>query len=333
MSDSKKQIDLLIATDWEYDRDFVQLLLRKAHSMHLSALVVRPRTLPQTISLIKSNELEIAALFDRASDTSTEFYELQKLLAKRAHIIEPLAQMRWASDKATMHLEFIANGLHTPYTFIIESFDDNKHVWLSVDDLAFLGRPFIIKPANTTGGGVGVVDGAESLHDVLAARREFKSDKYLLQEKVKPLHIDDKRFWFRGFYSFGLVQCVWWDDTTHIYKELLPEEVLTYGLSQLFAITEKISTICKLNFFSTEICLTSSDTFIVVDYVNEACDMRLQSLHADGVPDTIVKNIVMSICSHVKMITSQKQAEHQESMDAGQDRKSPQEYFIWKEPS
>ncbi|MBN1466008.1 hypothetical protein JXA02_09615, partial [candidate division KSB1 bacterium] len=189
----------------------------------------------------------------------------------------------------------------------------------------FLGRPFIIKPANTTGGGVGVVDGAESLHDVLAARREFKSDKYLLQEKVKPLHIDDKRFWFRGFYAFGLVQCVWWDDATHIYKELLPEEVTAYGLSPLFSITEKISTICKLNFFSTEICLTSSETFVVVDYVNEACDMRLQSLHADGVPDAIVQNIATSLCSHVQMINRQAQISPGPSTETLQERESPQD--------
>ncbi|MBN1466465.1 hypothetical protein JXA02_11925, partial [candidate division KSB1 bacterium] len=136
MSSSIKHVDLLIATDWEYDRDFVQLLLRQARRMRLSAFVVRRRTLQPTISLLQNGEIEIGALFDRASDTSIEFYELQQLLENRAQVIEPLAQMRWASDKATMHLEFIANGLHTPYTFIIESFDDNKHVWLSVDDLA-----------------------------------------------------------------------------------------------------------------------------------------------------------------------------------------------------
>lgn len=299
MSAFKQKVDLVITYDWEYDQDFVQLLMDKAEKQQLDALAVDANSLDQTIALVENKKLAARALFDRASDTSDEFYRLQKLLAKSAHIIEPLAKMRWASDKATMHLEFIANGLHTPYTIIIESFDDNNDIWLSTDELAHLGRPFIIKPANTTGGGVGVVDGAETLHDVLTARRQFKSDKYLLQEKVVPKEKDGKRFWFRGFYAFGLVQCAWWDDVTHLYAEISQQEMKAYGLEPLYLITEKIKDICRLNFFSTEICLTQSRMFIVVDYVNEACDMRLRSKHANGVPDAIVGKIAESICGFV----------------------------------
>ena len=37
--------------------------------------------------------------------------------------------------------------------------------------------------------------------------------------------------------------------------------------------------------------MTSVDKFVVVDYVNEMCDMRLQSIHPDGVPERIVSSI------------------------------------------
>lgn len=308
MNETPKKIDLLIASDWQYDNDFVQLLVAQAEKAHLMVLLVNPGTVYDTINLVEKNAIEVVVLFDRASDTTEEFYRLQELLAKQAHIIEPLNKMRWASDKATMHLEFIANGLQTPYTIIIDSFDNNNDIWLSTDELAHLGRPFIIKPANTTGGGLGVVDGAESLHDVLVARRQFKSDKYLLQEKVIPLQRDNSRFWFRGFYTFGLVQCAWWNDVTQIYKILHPAEVEHYGLQSLYSITEKISAICGLNFFSTEICLSRSNNFTVVDYVNEACDMRLQSKHIDGVPDEIVMNIAERLCAQVAAIKIQHDA-------------------------
>ena len=49
--------------------------------------------------------------------------------------------------------------------------------------------------------------------------------------------------------------------------------------------------VCGLDFFSTEIALTSEGRFVTVDYVNEICDMRLQSGHADGVPDALVTAI------------------------------------------
>ncbi len=51
-----------------------------------------------------------------------------------------------------MHLEFIANGLATPYTVILPSFESRPDPGISASDLAPLGKPFFIKPANTTGG-------------------------------------------------------------------------------------------------------------------------------------------------------------------------------------
>jgi len=41
------------------------------------------------------------------------------------------------------------------------------------------------------------------------------------------------------------------------------------------------------DFFSTEIALAKDGRYVVVDYVNDPCDMRPQSKHFDGVPDTI----------------------------------------------
>ena len=66
-----------------------------------------------------------------------------------------------------------------------------------------------------------------------------------------------------------------------------------------------IRKVCSLDFFSSEIALTEENTFVVVDYVNEVCDMRLQSKHKDGVPDDVVRRIqeliakeTMNNCSH-----------------------------------
>jgi hypothetical protein len=43
--------------------------------------------------------------------------------------------------------------------------------------------------------------------------------------------------------------------------------------------------------FSTEITITSDGRFVIVDYVNDPIDLRLQSKAFDGVPDDIVKDI------------------------------------------
>jgi len=294
--------DFCVATDWEYDKDFVSLIEQVAREKYaLTTYVVEPFNLDETIHRVHNGELNFRFFYDRGSDSSPEFLALHNLMLQNAiPILDSLERLKWTSDKATMHLEFIANGLVTPYTIIIPPFNTTEKILLSVVNLANLGRPFIIKPANTTGGGIGVVDGAETLQDVLTARKVYDNDKYLLQEKVKPIEQDGRRFWFRGFFCCGKIYCSWWDDTTHVYELLSPEHVKTYQLNELFNIVEKISKIIQLNFFSTEIAFSQNGKFVVIDYVNEICDMRLKSLHRDGVPDEIVHKIVNHIVDYVK---------------------------------
>jgi hypothetical protein len=199
-----------------------------------------------------------------------------------------------------MHLEFITNGINTPYTIIISPYKEKKDIELSLEQLARLGRPFIIKPANTTGGGIGVVMGAETLADVLKARQHLENDKYLLQEKIEPIEKDGKRFWFRSFYAFGNIIHCWWNDLTHIYKEVSNFEFENYNLTEMDNIVEKIHRITNLEFFSTEIALTQDKKFIVIDYVNDQCDMRFQSKHFDGVPDNLIYRIIESMAEFIK---------------------------------
>jgi hypothetical protein len=301
IAENKKVFQLAIASDWEYDLDFIQFLEEAGRRHKLSTYIIWRGNLDDSYQHLLNDWLEFKLLFDRASDTSPDFQKIQKLVvANGARVLEPLESLAWASDKATMHLEFISNGLYTPYTIILPPYETHENCYLSVDELAKLGRTFIIKPANTTGGGIGVVHGAETLQDVLNARQSHHQDKYLLQERVQPLEKDGYRFWFRGFYACGLVQCSWWNDQTHLYQELTREEIRRYKLRPLFSIVEKIAQVSKLFFFSTEIALNEVGQFIVVDYVNESCDMRLQSKAMDGVPDQIVKNSADYIVRYVK---------------------------------
>jgi hypothetical protein len=293
--------NLVIASDYLYDTDFIEILEKSAHQHSLSTYVVRPPNLEETYIKLLNKEIGFDFYYDRASDSSPEFLKLYQLVVQ-AEIprLESMEFMCRAADKATMHLEFISNGIFTPYTIIIPPFTTLDNISLTIPDLAKLGRPFIIKPANTTGGGIGVVDGAETLSDVLRVRQQYHSDKYLLQEKITPLFSETKRFWFRVFYVCGKVICTWWSDITHVYELLTDEEIERFQLEPLFSIGQKIATICQLNFFSTEIALTSNRQFIVIDYVNEICDMRLKSHHYDGVPDEVVQQISTSINNYVK---------------------------------
>ena len=301
MDSPAQQYDLGLLWNWEYDRAFLRLITATAQSRGLSTLLVDHENLAQTTELLKKGTLHFRFVLDRASDEDERFLPLASLLGRRQQapkqpiamrVINSYELQRRASDKATMHLEFLSHGLHVPFTIIISPFNHKRELELTLSELAQLGRPFIIKPANTTGGGIGVVLGAESLKDIIETRQHHKNDKYLLQQKVVPVSIADHRAWFRVFYAFGLVRLCWWDDQTHLYEEITPEQEEMFGLGQLRTIAVTIREICGLDFFSTEVACTAAKTLVVVDYVNEMCDMRLQSLHSDGVPDRVVQSIV-----------------------------------------
>lgn len=296
-----KTFDLAIAYSWEYDLDFIQAIKKIFEERNLSFLPITFDNLNEIFIQIRNDEIEIKYFLDRASDAEEDFIPLAKLIQeKKFFIINQYSNVEFAIDKATMHLEFITNGINTPYTIIISPYKEKKDIELSLEQLAKLGRPFIIKPANTTGGGIGVVMGAETLADVLKARQHLENDKYLLQEKIEPIELEGKRFWFRSFYAFGKIIHCWWNDLTHIYSEISDEDFQKNNLFEMNSIVQKIHHITNLEFFSTEIALTKENKFIVIDYVNDQCDMRFQSKHFDGVPDNVVYEIIYSLAEFVQ---------------------------------
>ena len=300
-----KSYDLAIAWNWEYDADFIAGVEAECASAGLSTLTITPADLPTVLHQLHGHELSFRVFFDRASDADEAFIPLSRLLAHRGtHLFNHPRHITRAVDKAIMHVELAKRGIDVPYSIIIAPYNRKKEIALSLTALEHLGRPFIIKPANTTGGGTGVVLGAETLHEVLETRQHHKNDKYLLQETIVPAAIDGHRAWFRVFYYFGEILPCWWDDAKKLYAEMSPGQEEEHGLQYLRTVILSIQDICKLDFFSSEIARTAEGRYVVVDYVNEVCDMRLQSLHADGVPDPIVHRIERRLAEEVTAVVS-----------------------------
>lgn len=291
-----EHFDLGIAFVWEYDEDFINLIEERLHQSDISTYRINYYNLYETAEKIYNRKLGFSFYLDRASDVDEDFEQMGKIISRRkTEILNPYKKVNHAIDKASMHLEFMTHGIIVPYSIIIPPHSEKEDILLSVEDLTILGRPFIIKPCNTTGGGIGVVTGAETLWEVLEERMTNTDDKYLLQEKIFPSIIEGRRAWFRCFYAFGKAIPVWWDDLTHLYEELTQEQINNFALKKLSRITQSIAKITGLDFFSTEIVLTDKQQFVVIDYVNDQCDMRMKSKHIDGVPDAVVIQIVEAL--------------------------------------
>lgn len=301
--------DLAIGWLWEYDENFVRALEQEAQDRRkLSTFQVHEYNIDEVLDRVRKRALHFGLYLDRGFDIDDRFEQLGKLVMRHGgSVVNSYERTIEAIDKATMHLQFMTAGLHVPFTIIISPYSQRKEIGLSIEDLAHLGRPFIIKPANTTGGGIGVVTGAETLADVLRARTQFDEDKYLLQERIDPREINGRRCWFRCFYVYGKVFLAWWDDRTHIYDLVSSDEEHFYKLRSLRTIMRAIANVSGLNFFSSEIALRQSSSyeqsrFIVVDYVNDMCDMRSLAQAPDGLVPELRDGIIARLALEAKKL-------------------------------
>ena len=281
--------DLCLAWNWEHDVDFVQLIEAACAARGVSLLQATPDSLDLTLAGLQNGDISYSTLFDRASESDQRFQPLVEWAGRhRSFFMNPQERTLWSGDKATMHLEFISRGLCTPYTIILPPY--SRHSIIHPCDLEPLGGSFAIKPA-CEGGGDGVILEATSWQQVLDARQQYPHEKYLLQAHVTTRILDGRPAWFRVLFCNGAVYPSWWNQQTHIYTRVTAEEKARFGLRSLREIPARIAQICGLHLFSTEIALTEEQEFLVVDYVNDPVDLRLQSRAADGVPDGDVKSI------------------------------------------
>lgn len=292
-----QRYDLCLVWNWEYDLDFVHLLEAACSARGLSLLQITPDNLAATTASLEDEDISFRAFLDRASEADERFLAIEAwAFSHDALRLNPRECSLWAEDKATMHLELIARGMHTPYTIILPPYAEKPHI--PVPDLSPLGGSFAIKPARG-GGGEGVVLEASSVDQVLAARQQYPDEKYLLQAYVTPQRLGERPAWFRVLFCAGSVYPCWWDPHSHVYNPVDAEEEMTFDLGRLRRITKRIAGICELSVFSTEIASSHGGPFVIVDYVNDQIDLRLQSKAVDGVPDVIVQSIALDLAKLV----------------------------------
>ncbi len=289
--------DLCLAWNWEHDSDFVRILDSACAARGLTLLAVTAPNLAESLALLSRREAGFRALLDRASEADPAYLplvDIAKILGARR--FNPRERADRAYDKAAMHRAFLDDGISTPKTVILPPCLDRPA--LPSLDLHPPGERFTVKPA-LGGGGEGVIVEISTVEQVQAARQQFPEQQYLLQEHVTPKIVDGLPAWFRVIYCLGEIYPCYWDTSTHVYTPLRAEAETRLGSASPRQVTRRIAHICKLDLFSTEICLTDDDRLLVVDYVNDPIDLRLQSRVADGVPDFIVERIAARIADEI----------------------------------
>ena len=288
--------DLCLPWYWEFDIDFVNFVEQACQQQGLTLWQITPENLLESVNALYTGAHTFNTLLDR-SQGEDRFLVINRWAKEyKKKRINPAELSKWSEDKATMHLELITAGVTTPHTILLAPFLEQPV--LPPLDLTALGQQFVIKPSNE-GGGEGVILGAFSLDQVLRARMEFPGQKYLLQSTVVPRTIQGHPAWFRVFYAAGKTYPCWWHPLTHVYAPVTASEENRHELAPLHELTRRIASLCKLDWFTTEIALTLED-FVVVDYVNDEIDTRIQSKAVDGAPDEIMQDVARQLVGLAK---------------------------------
>lgn len=315
--------DLCLAWNWEHDADFVRILDSTCAARGLTLLNISAHNLADVLPLLARREAGFRLFMDRASEADSTYLPLvdvaRSLGARR---LNPRELADHAYNKAAMHRTFQAAGIHTPKTIIMPSLQEEPLLTF-LDISPFRGK-FVAKPA-LGGGGDGVVTDLSTLEHVRAARQQFPEQQYLLQQQVTPKIVGGLPAWFRVIYCLGEIYPCYWNTTTHVYTPINetggharppqqfdpPQPAIGAVLrdnpilgnspviGSLCEVTRRIARLCRLEIFSTEIALTEENRLLVVDYVNDPIDLRLQSSALDGVPDFIIEQIAARIVEEV----------------------------------
>ncbi len=295
----QKTFDLAVAWNWEYDRDFIFQINDTCLKHGLKPYIVHPFNLHETLQLLTEEKIKFRSFFDRASDTDYRFLELVQLLqARGVFFINHPDRIKWIDDKVLIHMDFTLNNIPVPPTFIYYPTDERRMIMNKIKQIVI---PFVVKPAHgVETGGLGVLLNAHSVEDVCRWHSLHKDFIFLLQKQITPCIMDKRTAWFRVFYVFGKIIPCWWNPSTHIYDVVTETEVNKFSLNSLYSIAGQIVKIYKLGFFSTEIAVEKERNFVVVDYINDQCDMRQKTKFIDGVCDETIDLIVETLVEKIK---------------------------------
>lgn len=316
-----KVIDFGIGWGTTIKEDFVKFLQKYCCDRKLSFILIHDGNYKKILKGLESHNLLISVLLDTEATyhLKGDPYSRMSYAVKDAGgvVINDPDRTRSAIDKSITHFELIHAKINTPYTVVIRNWEP-LNFKLTDSERNNLGVPFIIKPALGYGQQGVIRDARGSIREIALARNFDRGDNFLIQEKIVPIHLNNKRAWFRVFNVFDTIIPCWWDDQQNHYQHVTYEEFNQYSLFPLAKIVAKISTLTRMVWFSTEIAIDKkygTPRFLAIDYVNDQCDMSTMSETKSGLPDDIVEHVARIIIDNTERLIN--------------NRKPSKKYTIW----
>lgn len=267
--------------EWSEDAYLAEDLLARA-----AATKVRARAFkPEEFFGLKSETIVVNPphlLWDRAGDVFPEACRIADWAeAAGALAVNPVRGARMIHRKDRLHKLLVESNLPVPQTVVLRNHADPDELNRAC------GKYLVLKPA-LSGGGEGVRIQCWDYDSLKAEIASRPTENWLLQEYIEPARIAGRAAWFRVFYLLGDVRVCWWDHKTHIYELIPCEELERLGFNDLKNLGRKIASCIPMQFFSAEIAYRANGKPVVVDYINDPCDLRSKKRIPNGVPEELL---------------------------------------------
>jgi hypothetical protein len=306
---------------------FDSWLAETAADYDLSCALIHDSIVHETISRLSQGRLSIGfhldyfALWHVANDP----YARLAMAVQDAggQPVNPPARSRAFTDKASTHGELLRQGLGVPATVIVRPWMAHRPLTPREQTTLGLHEPgacVYIKPANGSAGhGIVRVDctNSETLHTTLADARQFdRHDAYLIQRAVNPplLACEDgcaRPAYWRVLHCLGEWTVFWWQPQDRTagrpsYRWMTAAEMRRHRLQPVLEYAKALAELTGLEWFSTELCLSSGPEWsrftvpgpdgrprsvLAIDYVNDQCDVDVQSRWPGAPPDHVVRRV------------------------------------------
>jgi len=302
--------DLAMTHKLDADDLFIHRIQQHCAEARLNFFLIEPAWVETFYQSMQEKKVWTRVLLNMHSEHHLPddiYHKLVKLASEQStEIIDPPERAGLAFDKARLHPQLIAAGIHVPYTVIVPRGQIDT-IQLTDEQKEGLGTPFVIKPSLGYGR-KGLVLDATGEKDLQRSLVAWPDENYLLQKKIIPREINGTPAYFRVYFVFGSVWFAWWNCYKDNYRIVTPQEGHEFNLKPLEEIIRRIAALTGMNFFSSEIAQTESGEFVVIDYMNDQCHMLSQSANPlIGVPDEIVSGIAQQLVDASRKLAASRQ--------------------------
>lgn len=301
---------------------FDRCLARAAAGWGLSAALIHDGVVHEAIHRLERGQLTLGyhidyfALWHVPDDPYARLAQAVEDAGGRP--VNPPARSRLFTDKAAAHAEFLRRGLGVPATVVLRpwtsgrALTDAEQTRLRLDEP---GARVYVKPANGFGGrGVLRTDRVDpdGLCAVVAeARNHDRCDSLLIQREVRCPRLTgddgvDRPAYWRVLHCLGEPLPFWWnrEEAGPSYRRLSAAEITRHHLQPVLDYVEELAELTGLQWFSTELCLSEGAEssrhvvrgeraypVVAIDYVNDQCDVDVQSRWPGAPPDAVVRHV------------------------------------------